>query len=59
MELILLIIYSVIVWLIYFKFRLLDAYAPWPQAVLMAERGLISDGKSVSGLLRCRRFLAR
>ncbi len=34
-------------------------WVPWPQAVLMAERGLISDGKSVSGLLRCRRFLAR
>lgn len=34
-------------------------WVPWQQAVLLAERGLISDGKSVSGLLRSRRFLAR
>jgi 8-oxo-dGTP pyrophosphatase MutT (NUDIX family) len=34
-------------------------WLPWQEAVLMAECGVISDGKSVSGLLRCRRLLAR
>lgn len=34
-------------------------WMPWQQAVQMAESGQIEDGKSVSGLLRSRRFLAR
>ncbi len=33
-------------------------WVPWRQAVQMAECGVIIDGKSVSGLLRCLRFLA-
>ncbi len=35
------------------------AWVPWQRAVQMADCGVITDGKSVSGLLRCRRFLAR
>lgn len=34
-------------------------WMPWQQAVLMAECGVITDGKSVSGLLRCRRLLEK
>jgi len=30
------------------------SWVPWQQAVAMAECGVITDGKSVSGLLRCR-----
>lgn len=33
------------------------SWIPWREVLLMAERGVITDGKSVSGLLRSRRFL--
>jgi ADP-ribose pyrophosphatase len=35
------------------------AWVPWQQAVQMAESGVITDGKTVSGILRSLRFLAR
>ena len=33
-------------------------WIPWQQAVQLADLGVITDGKSVSGLLRCRRLFA-
>jgi ADP-ribose pyrophosphatase len=34
-------------------------WVPWRQAVQLAECGVITDGKSVSGLLRSQRYLDR